>query len=293
MKRTAALLVVVAAAASCRSPEIPDRTPAAVHGKIEGVQKIAKDATVQVYRVDGAGLATPDPFETVKLDSLGRFTTRVLSPGRYRLVYRSLEAPPSITAANVPLDTHVVLRPVVQAGLVQLRARSNGDAVTCRLTECKPADGIPDVREFTCDSRSTLVLRGLRRGLWTLDVPATGDTTEVEVSGGDDLRDLLVDPPAPTTGASISGVVHRLDGTPAPWMAVTVRPLAASGASATRWGRFATTDLSGAYRIVGIPPGTSLVRVECRESPARILPSAQVLEIPPSGTVQLGFVVEP
>jgi hypothetical protein len=261
-----------------------------VHGQIEGVQTIGKDAAVQVYRVDGEGLATPDPFETVKPDALGRFTTRVLSPGRYRIVYRSFEAPPSVGSANVPLDTNVVLRPVVESGLVQLRARSSGEAATCRLTECKPKDGVPDVREFTCDARSSTILRGLRRGLWTLDIPTSGATTEIDVTGGDELRELLVDPPAPTTGASISGVVLRIEGTPAPWMVVTVRPLAAS---ATRWGRYATTGLDGAYRIVGIPPGRSLVRVECRESPVRILPAPQTIEIPPSGVVQLGWVVEP
>ncbi len=292
MRRTFATLVVVAALAACRSTEIAGPAPAAVHGKIQGAQTFGEGASVQVYRIDDAGLPTPDPFETVRPDRLGRFTTRVLSPGRYRLVYRSADAPPAIASANVPLDTQVVLRPLVEAGLVQVRAKSSGDSYRCRLTEMKPPDGVPDLREFSCSARDAVLLRGLRRGRWALDLPDLGATTEVEVSGGGDLSELVVDPPPMVVGASMTGEVRRADGAGAPWMVVSARPLGTSGVSAQRWGRFATTDVSGLYRIVGIPPGPTLVRVECREAPARILPAAQVVDIPPTGLVHLGFVVE-
>jgi hypothetical protein len=292
MRRIAVPLVLVALAA-CASPEIPGPSAAAIHGKIESVDVIGKDARVQVYRIDDSGLTTPDPFETVDPDTIGRFTTRVLTPGRYRVVYRSLEAPPSIATAMVPRDTTVVLRPVEKSGLVQLRASAEGGPVRCRLTEIGAPDGIPDVRTFTCGDRQTPILHGLRPGRWTLDLPEVGATTEVDVAGGGAVRELSVDPPAATTGAELTGVVTKLDGTPAAWMVVSVRPMSASGEPASRWGRYAATDRSGRYRIVGIPPGPSLVRVECREASARILPSPHLVQIPPSGAVHLGFVVEP
>ena len=195
---------------------------------------------------------------------------------------------------RVPAETEATLRPLVLAGLVQLRVTSaRGDAQRCRLTEAAPADGIPDVREFSTRADGPVFVRGIRPGHWFLDVPEAGATTEIDVPRGDALRDLIVDPPTVDTGVSVYGEVRRVDGLAGAWLVVAARPLTPSGETAARWGRYATTDRSGRYRIVGIPPGASLVRVECREVPIRILPSPQVAAIPPSGELQLGFVVEP
>jgi len=292
MRRIAVALLVVALAA-CRTHEPVAPAPTAVRGRVENAQPVPKDATVQVYRIDDAGQPTPDPFETVAPDAGGAFATRPLSPGKYRIVYRSSEGAPSMTTAVVPLDAPVVLRAVAPVGLVQVRVRSSGDALRCRLTEKSPHDGVPDFREFTCGSRDTPLLRGVRRGIWTLDLPDLGATTEVEVAGGDDLRELFVDPPPPSPGATLTGVVRRSDGAGAPWLAVTVRPLVREGEAASRWGRYATTDASGGYKIVGIPPGRAFVRVEHRDAYVRLLPGPVVADIPPSGTIHLGFVLEP
>ena len=159
------LVALATALPACRSPEkLDEPSPGAVRGRIEGASDLATGLSVQVYRIDDQGLPTPDPFETVTPDSLGRFTTRVLSPGNYRLVYRSLVGPPSLTSVRVPTTIPVVLSPLVEAGLVQLRVTSAaaGEPIRCRLTETSPADGIRDIREFRCSAATPAFVRGLR-----------------------------------------------------------------------------------------------------------------------------------
>ena len=295
MKVLGLVVVAVAALAACRTaPRIDDPSPGIVRGRIEGVQNLDPAARVQVYGVDGEGLVTRDPFETVTPDRLGRFATRVLSPGRYRLVYRNPDAPPSVTSVRVPIDTEAVLRPVVEAGLTELRATTATDEErVCRLTSEKPRDGIVDVREFRCSSKAPAVIRGLRSGRWRLDLPELGATTEIELPFATGQREMVIDPPAVAAGATLSGEVRRLDAAGGAWLVVAVRPLDGLGETAGRWGRYAVTDLKGQYRVVGIAPGTSLVRVECREVPVRILPAPHVVGIPPSGVLELSFIVEP
>jgi hypothetical protein len=289
----ATVLALAALVAGCKGPALGPTSAGTVHGRIEGVQKFDKDCVVQVYRLDEAGLPTPDPFETVSPDATGKFATRVLSPGRYRVVYRQPIGPPSALSVRVPYETETVLRPLVVPGLVQLKVTTTVVSLRCRLTEAAPADGIPDVREFGARSDAPVFIRGIRPGHWYLDLPETGATTEIDVPGTEALRELVVDPPPASPGGAVYGEVRRIDALAGAWMVVSARPLSPSGESASRWGRYASTDRSGAYRIVGIPPGPCLVRVECREVPVRILPSPNVATIPPSGAIQLGFVVEP
>jgi hypothetical protein len=292
-------LVVAAALAlpCCRTrPAVSDPATGAVSGTIEGAQSFPGDARVQVYRIDESGIPVPDPFESVRVDRLGKFTTRVLTPGRYRLVYRSLEAPPSTAAAKVPPDFRVTLRPLVAAGLAQLRvtaARPDAEPARCRLTEAEPGGDLPDVREFRCAPGAPVLLRGLRPGRWYLDLPDVGATTEIVLPRRDPLRELELDPPAIAATASLTGQVLRISGTGAPWAVVSARPLTASGEAGAAWGRYAVTDRAGMFRIVGIPPGPALVRVECREVRYVLLPAAQVVAIPPSERASIGFVVEP
>jgi hypothetical protein len=288
------LLVVVAALAACRSVPPMDDASTAIRGQIVGAESIPREAAVQVYRIDAAGLPSPEPFESVHPDRLGRFKTRALLPGRYRLAYRSGDAPPSLASARVPGETPIVMRPLVLPGLVGLRvAAASSEPTLCRLTEAKALDGVPDVREFRCSSRETTFVRGMRPGLWRVDLPELGATTEIDLPVGDAFRELVVDPPPIAAGATLVGEVRRIDGAPSPWVVVSARSLAGPGVAAARWGRYAVTDRAGHYRVIGIPPGEALVRVECREAPIRILPSPQAVAIPPTGTVQLGFVAEP
>jgi hypothetical protein len=292
MKIAAIVAALLAAGCAATPPGSP--SAGAIRGRIEGVQRFDSEAVVQVYRFDDAGLPTPDPFETIAPDPNGRFSTRVLSPGRYRIVYRHPDGPPSEVSVRVAGDTEAVLRPLYVEGLVQLRVLGpRGTAVRCRLTEADPNGGIPDVRDFTTRADAPVFLRGIRPGRWYLDLPEAGATTEVDVPSGASLQDLAVDPPPSQSGSVVCGEVRRVDALPGAWLVVTARPVPAPGSSAARWGRYATTDRSGGYRIVGIPPGTALVRVECREVAVRVLPAAQTTSIPPSGEVQLGFVVEP
>jgi hypothetical protein len=296
MRHLAAACLVALALAGCRSPgPLDGPRVGAIHGRIAGVEGPPPAARVQIYRLDEGGRPTPDPFESVLPDADGRFTTGALSPGRYRIVYRRPGGPPSITTIRVPTTEPVVLRPLVEEGLVALSVRTpaQGQQLRCRLTEARPEDGIPDIREFTCAGDSIVPVVGVRPGRWWLDLPDLGATTEVVVERGVAVRDLTIDVPPAESGGVATGVVRQIDGAAGAWLVVSARPLDESGETAIRWGRYAITDRSGRYRIVGIPPGPTLLRIECRESPARILPAAQIVVIPPSGTVEMGFVVEP
>lgn len=296
MRQFAAACLVALALCGCRSPGTLDGPRVgAIHGRIAGVEGPPPGARVQIYRLDADGRPTPDPFATVDPLRDGRFETGVLSPGRYRFVYRRPAGPPSVVTVRVPTNEPVVIRPLAEAGLVELQVTTTarGQSLRCRLTEARPVDDVPDIREFTFASDGIASVPSVRPGRWWLDLPDLGATTEVEVQGGLGLVALSVDAPPADAGGVATGVVRQIDGAAGAWLVVSARPLTESGESAARWGRYAITDRSGRYRIVGIPPGPALLRVECRESPARILPAAQVVTIPPSGTVEMGFVVEP
>jgi hypothetical protein len=297
MRAFGLVFVLAAALAACRSPAPPEPGAGFLRGKVTGVQSFPATARVQVYRVDPQGIPTPDPFELAPVDKVGRFRTHDLLPGNYRLVYRGAEGPPAVCTTRVPTELDVVLRPLVTDGLVQLRLGLNAtftEPVRCRLTEAEPPGGdIPDVRDVRCAPFSPLFVRGMRPGRWYVDLPELGATTEIVLPETDVLRELDLDPPLIESGAILSGEVRRTDGDGAAWVIVAVRPLPEPGASATAWGRFAVTDRAGRFQVIGIPPGPSLVRVECREVRYRIPGSAEFVTIPPSGRVSRGFVVEP
>jgi hypothetical protein len=296
MKYLALVLALAGVLAGCGTPSATVApSPGVLRGRIDGAASLPKDAFVQIYRLDSEGRPQPDPFAKVPVDKVGRFSTRALSPGRYRLVYRTTEGPPSFTSVRVPNSELVVMRPVTAAGLVQVVAKAapGRGKLVCRLTESKPREGVPDVREFEVSPDEPFFLRGLEPGRWMLDLPEIGATTEVDVPAGAAQRELVVDPPASDVGATVTGEIRRIDGSGGAWLVVAARPLNPDGETANRWGRYSTTDLSGRYRIVGIPPGQALIRVECREMPIRILAVPHVVTIPPSGTVEMGFVVVP
>jgi len=284
--------VIVLSAACAGGPVVS--SPGRVHGRIEGSRAMPKGAYVQVFRIDADGVAAPDPFERVTPDAVGRFATDVLSPGRYRLVYRPPDAPPSAVTVRVPTRETAVLRAPLAVGGVVLSVKSKEpEPVLCVLTEISPPDGLADVREFECTNRLPATVRGLRPGRFYLDLPGRGLTTEVDVPDGVPQRDLVLDPPADGGLGGLTGKVQRTGGDGAAWLVVAARPLGVEGGPAERWGRYVTTDRQGAFALAGIPPGRALVRVEGRQWPARALPAAKMVAIPPSGMIEMGFEVGP
>jgi hypothetical protein len=292
--RAIALVAVALLAAGCLGGGSVTASPGRVRGRVEGARALPKGGYVQVLRFDADGVAVPDPFERVTPDALGRFATDVLSPGRYRLVWRPPDAPPSAVTVRVPTQELAVLRaPVALSGVTLTVKSKERESVRCVLTEVDPADGLADVREFECADRLPATVRGLRPGRFYLDLPARGLTTEIDVPAGVPQRDLVLDPPPASGLGGVAGRVRRTGGRAAPWLVVAVRPLGDGGAEAERWGRYAMTDGAGAFALTGVPPGRALVRVEGREWPARVLPAPQTVAIPPSGMIETHFVVGP
>jgi len=292
-----AVLPICAAAllaAGCAGGRGELASPGRVRGRIEGAQRLPQDAYVQVLRIDRDGAAIPDPFERVTPDALGRFSTNVLSPGRYRLVLRRPDAPPSAVTVHVPTREVAVLRSPLVVGGVTLSVKSKEhEPVRCVLTEVSPEDGLADVREFECTDRLPATVRGLRPGRFYLDLPERGLTTEVDVPAGVPQRDLVLDPPPTGGGGGVAGQVRRTGGDAAGWLVVAARPLGEDGSPAERWGRYATTDRTGSFALAGIPSGRALVRVESRGWAAGALPAPRAVAIPPSGMIELGFEVGP
>ena len=293
--RTAVLAIAAALIApGCAGGGARLAAPAKVSGRIEGLLRAPEGAYVQVLRIDGDGVLTPDPFERLVPDSLGRFTTDVLSPGRYTLVYRRPDAPPSSATVRVPEQSQVVLRAVRDEGGVALSVKtSEPEPVRCVLTEASPPAGVADVREFECRHRLAATVGGLRPGRYYLDLPERGLTTEVDVPAGSPQRDLVLDPPATSGLGGVSGSVRRKNGAGAPWLVVAARPLGEGAGSADRWGRYVTTDRTGSFALAALPAGRALVRVERRQGAAPVLPAPLTVAIPPSGMIEVGFEVGP
>jgi hypothetical protein len=292
-----ALPVCVAAliaVAGCAGGRGELASPGRVRGRVEAAQRLPQGAYVEVLRIDGNGVAIPDPFERVTPDALGRFSTNVLSPGRYRLVLRRPDAPPSAVTVHVPTGELAVLRSPIAVDGVTLSVKSKEhEPVRCVLTEVSPGDGLADVREFECTDRLPATVRGLRPGRFYLDLPERGLTTELDVPAGVPQRDLVLDPPPAGGIGGVAGQVRRTGGDAAAWLVVAARPLGDDGAPAERWGRYATTDRTGSFSLAGIPAGRALVRVETRAWPAGVLPAPRAVAIPPSGMIELGFEVGP
>ena len=289
----AVLAVGLLAAAGCAARS-EFASPGRVHGRVEGAQRVPQGAYVQVLRIDRDGVAIPDPFERVTPDALGRFSTDVLSPGRYRLVLRRPDAPPSAVTVRVPTHELAVLRSPLGVDGVTLAVRSKErEPVRCVLTEVSPESGLADVREFEATDRLPATVRGLRPGRYYLDLPGRGLTTELDVPAGAPQRDLVLDPPDAGGTGGVAGQVRRTGGDAAAWVVVAARPLGENGAPAERWGRYATTDRTGSFALAGVPPGRALVRVESRGWAAGVLPAPRAVAIPPSGMIELGFEVGP
>ena len=290
-------LVVVLAAGGCASrlaaPEVGRN-----RGRIEPASALPAHPRVQIYRVDADGIAARMHEAEAPLDARARFETGPLAPGPYVLALRSATLPLSLTSLRVEGPTTAVLRPVTDtAPLLQLRIeppRDSAGPIEVRLTHEATTEVVVDRREATIQPGGFVTLRGLRPGRWRVDLPRLGWTTEIILVAGAGARDFVLDPPPlPESAAVVTGVITDLRADPAPGLAVTIRPLAPDTGDAQAWGRLATSDRDGAYRVVGVAPGPSHLRVERRERLHRRIPAPRAVTIPPSGEVRLGFVVEP
>ncbi len=286
------------ALAACTAPRsvASEQAPGTIAGRLEGASSLSPGSRVEVYCEGPGSTAVPLPFADAKLDTLGRFRTGPLPPGRYVLVWRGDEAPPSITATRVPAPGPAEMQPIVASGLVQLRIdlpAAAREPVRCRLTEAAPPERVPDRRDVLVEPRSPRFVRGLRPGRWRIDLPTVGASTEIDLPAGVSQRQVSLDFPPIAPGAELDGRVTLLDGSPCGPVAVTARRVSEPGSGGEAWARFAMTDAEGRYRILGLPPGPCMVRVEDREVLYQILPAGRIVEIPPSGKVDLGFVVEP
>jgi hypothetical protein len=292
-------LVAVAAAllAGCRSPGFGTPRPQRVEGRVEGATDLPADAHVAVYRMDEHGLPVPLAGERPVPDARGAFATSLMAPGRYVLALRSVALAPSLTTVSVPPASPATLRAhSTQRGL-ELSLALAGEApaaLEVRLTEARTLADVPDRRECVLAPGEARTVRYLAPGLWRLDLPALGATADVALWRDDaESRRLELTAPAATVGSEVFGVVIRLDGSPAPGVAVTVRPMRDDGGAAEPWGRYALTDAAGHFRVAGVRAGEALVRVETRDVPYALLPPPRRVRIPPSGTLEMGFLVRP
>lgn len=275
--------------------------PSRIAGRIRA-DRIPPDAIVQVYR-DVDGPAVPVVGATARPDELGRFETPSLVPGRYVVVLRTRENPPSTTTAVVPGRTDVDLRLASPGAgstvtLVAARAAPGSTATpaarTCRLVPAEPRTGIPDRREVVLLPGQEVRLSGLAPGVWHVDVMPDGATADFVVPQGEEVPRFLIDPPEfPGAGAKLDGSVFRLRGEAAFGAAVTARPATFDGSSIQPWGRVGLVDADGRYSIGRLPAGTVYVRVESRDASFWTGSGAELIRISPSEKSERAYVIEP
>lgn len=299
-------LAAVVCAAGCGTAaagrgDVPG--PSRIVGRVLA-DRIPPDATIQVYR-DADGPAVPVAGATARPDELGRFETPSLVPGRYVVVLRTRENPPSTTTAVVPGRTDVEMR-LASAGAgstvtvvapptpASAPATATPVVRTCRFVPAEPRTGVPDRREVVLLPGQEARLAGLAPGLWHVDVMPDGATADFVVPSGEEVPRFLIDPPEfPGKGATLEGAVFRLRGEPAFGAAVTARAAASDGTVIQPWGRFALVDADGNYRIERLPPGTVYVRAESREASFWTAPGAELIRISPSTKNERAYVIEP
>ncbi len=278
---------------ACVGPFAGPRT-ATVAGHVRRLPDPAT-ARIELYRWDdGVPVRLPGADVTPRPD--GSFRTERLAPARYLLALRVADRPVSVVEALVPPGPAVdlVARDVVGRATLEIDALP-GATGEQRLLLTRPEEGVPlvDRREVVVRRDATSRVRGLVPGRWRLDVVGTGATCEIDVPARETTIVLASAPPPLGSGCDVHGRVLRTDGSPAPGVAVTFRPLAADESSAVAWGRYALTDFDGGYHVVGVPAGPVLVRLESRDAAVPHLPVPERLTIPPSGSLVRSFVVGP
>lgn len=303
MKPLPALLVSAVALVAAIAPGcalLEDRTagPAAaarVTGRLRA-DHLPSDAVIEVYRDDG-GFVVPLPGTVARPDTLGRFETPPLVPGRYVLVVRTKDAPPSSTVATIPGRTDVDLRlaSVGPGSTITLISPPGAPGTrTCRLVPDQSRGPVPDRREVVLVPGQEARLAGLAPGLWHVDVLPDGATADIVVPSGDTVPRFVVEPPAaPSLGGSLQGLVVRLRGRPAFGAAVTARACSPDGMKIEPWGRVGLVDREGRYRIDRLTAGTAFVRVEARDACFLVLPGPELIQISPPAPSERGYTVEP
>lgn len=287
--------------------------PSRITGRIRA-DRIPPDAVIQVYReielVGGyEAPAVPVVGATARPDELGRFETPSLVPGRYVIVLRTRENPPSTTNAVVPGRTDVELRlssPGVGSTVTVVAGPMSGStstlgaadatpiARTCRFVPAEPRTGVPDRREVILLPGQEVRLAGMTPGRWHVDVMPDGATADFIVPSGDEVPRFVIDPPAfPGTGCTIVGSVFRVRGDVAFGAAVTARPASSDGQVIQPWGRVGLVDAEGRYSIERLPAGTVYVRAESRDASFWTGTGAELIPISPSKTTERAYVIEP
>lgn len=297
----AALAGALAGTPGCAGTGDADRSLSRLEGRIIA-DPLPSDARVEVHRSDDSGLLAPLVGFDVRPDRTGAFRTQPLPEGRYVLVLRSREVPPAFARSRVPQAEPVRLRPglpTAGATIVLTAPPGRSESLRCRLAAPDLHGGVLDVgvldvREVVLVPGQDVRLHGLRPGVWKLDVTNFAATTELAVAGGDAPQRFLVDPPMPDpANVGIRGTVIRTDGTPARGVVVSGWSMSDDDRNLVAWGRYSEVGPDGGYRVFGLSPGRGMVRVELRAATARILPPAEMIEIPPSGDLERGFTIEP
>lgn len=273
----------------------PPEAAQRIRGTVVGLDR-PEDAQVEVFRLVSSGVAQRLHGAEAVPGSDGRFSTSLLLPGRYVLALRAPGRPPSLVTLPVPPapEARLVARRADPAASLEVHHDVPGvatlDVILTRVEDGLP---VPDRRRLQVSAGAPERIDGLTPGRWSVDLVGLGATTEVEVGTDGALRTVALDPPAVGLGAPMIGRVLREDGSPARGVAVTVRSYPEGTVAPATWGRSTLTDSDGGYRLVGLPTGRVLVRVECRDTVHTRLPKPAVMSIPPSGVVRRSFIVGP
>ena len=273
---------------------------AALHGTVRGLAR-PEAARVALYRQEAPDLALRMPSADAAVDVAGRVRTAVLAAGRYVPALRAPGHPVSIVRTVVPPAPAVTIhaRPAAGAALLEIR-RGAGAAGASSVVLSREEEGLPVVERHVAalpaEESGAVEIAGLLPGRWRVDVVGTGWTTEVDVPAAGAVTLLLDPPPLPPLGTvEVRGHVLRVDGAPAPDVAVTLRAMVEDTAtgvpSASAWGRYALTDSDGGYHVVGVPAGRTLRRLECRDAIYPGVPTPEAVAIPPSGEERRSFVL--
>lgn len=287
-----ALLLGACAATSADGPG--GEGPARITGRLRA-DRVPPDAVVEIDR-DESGPPVPVPGTSSRLDDLGRFETPHLVPGRYLVVLRTRENPPSVASAVVPQRTETELRltsPGAGTTVTLISPPGAPRERVCRLCPAESRTGVPDRREVLLLAGTEVRLAGLAPGLWRVDVLPDGATADFVVPRSDQLARLLIDPPAsPATGPAVQGTVRRSAGEPAFGATVTVR-MVDPDMKVAPWGRFGPVGPDGSYRVDRLAAGVAYVRVESRDAAFRAVPSPTLITISPSSSNAWDWSVEP
>ena len=295
--RTPSVSLALVAALACGACASDPGTagPGRLSGRIV-TDRLPPDAQVEAYRVSG-GVAAPLAGTSTRPDSTGRFRLPPLVPGRYVVVLRTRENPPSTQEAEIPGREEVEMRiapPAPGSSVTLVSPSSAAGSRTCRLSPARPRGLVPDRREVVIAPGQEIRLDGLAPGLWHMDVLPDGATADFEVAKGDAVAKFVIDPPAqPASGTFLEGTVRRQNGAPAYGAAVTVRTTDASGMKVEPWGRVALVDDTGRWQVSRLLTGTTYVRVESRDAALTSVPVPELIVISPSGGVLSEYVVQP